>query len=204
VRGDWPDRARTAVAAILAVATVCGCAVPEPPVDRFYRLTLAEAPPPSQTVVLPGGVLVDRPVADGEVGNRAIIHVSADAPTELQTFSYHLWAAPPSNMLQDLLVRCVREGRVTDQVVKPEQRIDARYTLFSEVERLELQTGSPRRVLLALDIGLRDNQREQLLFSQPFQAEGVPADDSVSAAADALSVAFSTVCRALIGRLADR
>jgi ABC-type uncharacterized transport system auxiliary subunit len=162
------------------------------------------APTPAQAVSLPGGVEVDRPVADGEIGNRAIVHVSTDAPSELRPFAYHFWAAPPANMLQDLLVRCLVDGRVTDRVVKREQRIEARYTLFSQVQHLELQTASPRRVLLALDVALRDDPHRQLVLSRSFRAEAVPADDTVGAAVDALSQAFVTVCRDLVAELAPR
>lgn len=189
---------------MLATAAITGCAGPEPPSEHFYRLRLVDAPSPAQTVSLLGGIEVERPVADGEIGNRAIVYVSADADSELHTFSYHFWAAPPANMLQNLLVRCLEDGRVADRVLKPEQRIEARYTLFSQVQHLELQTSSPRRVLLALDVALRDDPHRQLLLSRSFRAEAAPADHTVGAAVDALNQALATVCRDLVADLARR
>jgi ABC-type uncharacterized transport system auxiliary subunit len=188
---------------ILATVAVVGCTAPEVPSDHFYRLSFEPAPTPSNTTVLYGGILVDRPVADGLIGNRAIIYVSG-APTVLETFSYHFWAAPPANMIQNLLVRCLRAGALTDEVVTPEQRVETRYTLFSELQRMEMHTGQTRSVVLSLDMGLRDDKQKQLLMSQTYQAEGIPADSSVGAAAEALSGAFSTICRQLITRLSDR
>jgi ABC-type uncharacterized transport system auxiliary subunit len=197
-------RQRGASGAILVTAAVAGCWTPEIPTDHFYRLSFEPALTPSNTTVLNGGILVDRSVADGLIGDRAIIYVSADAPTALQAFSYHFWSAPPANMIQDLLVRCLRAGAVTDEVVTPEQRVETRYTLFSELQRMEMHTGPAPSVVLSLDMALRDDKQKQLLMSQTYQAEGIPADSSIGAAAEAMSGAFSTICGQLITRLADR
>jgi hypothetical protein len=69
---------------------------------------------------------------------------------------------------------------------------------------MEMHTGQTRSVVLSLDMGLRDDKQKQLLMSQTYQAEGIPADSSVGAAAEALSGAFSTICGQLLTRLSDR
>lgn len=191
------------MAVILAAVAMVGCTPQEIPQDRYYRLSPDFAEVPRSTAPLPGGVVVDRPEADGLLSERAIIYVVPDAPSTLHTFSYHLWAVPPAIMLQDLLVRCLRAGAVADQVLTPEVRAATRYTLLSRLQQMELQSGPSRQVVLSLDIGLRDDKKKALVVWQTFSAEAVPKDASMDAAAAAFSVAFSQICGQLIAHLSE-
>jgi ABC-type uncharacterized transport system auxiliary subunit len=190
-------------AAILLALAMVRCTPQQIPQDRFYRLSPDLGTVPQIASPLPGSIVVDRPEADGLLAERAITYVVQDAPSTLQTFSYHLWAVPPAIMLQDLLVRCLRAGAVADEVVTPDVRVATRYELLSRLQRMELQTGPSRQVVLALDVGLRDDKKKALVVWQTFAAQAVPRDATVDAAAAAFSVAFSQICGQLITRLAE-
>jgi ABC-type uncharacterized transport system auxiliary subunit len=195
----WPVMA----AAILSALAMIRCTPQQIPQDRFYRLSPDLGGVPQTARPLPGGVVVDRPEADGLLAERAIVYVSPDAPSTLQTFSYHLWAVSPSIMLQDLFVRCLTAGAVADEVVTPDLRVATRYTLLSRLQRMELQTGPSRQVVLWLDIGLRDDKKKALVVWQTFAAQPVPKDATVDSAAAAFGVAFSQICEGLIARLSE-
>jgi ABC-type uncharacterized transport system auxiliary subunit len=190
-------------AAVLAALALGRCTLEEIPKDHFYRLSPDLGKVPQTASPLPGGVVVDRPEADGLLAERAIPYVGPEAPSTLQTFSYHLWAVPPAIMLQDLFVRCLRAGAVAAEVLTPDLRVSTRYTLLSRLQRMELQTGLSRQVVLSLDIGLRDDKKKALVVWQTFAAQAVPRDASVDAAAAAFSVAFSQICGQLIARLSE-
>jgi ABC-type uncharacterized transport system auxiliary subunit len=190
-------------AAILSALAMVRCTPQEIPQDHFYRLLPDLGGVPQTAPLLPGGVVVDRPEANGLLAERAITYVVPGAPSTLQTFSYHLWAMPPAIMLQDLFVRCLRAGAVADEVLTPELRVSTRYTLLSRLQRMDLQTGPSWQVVLSLDIGLRDDKKKALVVWQTFAAQAVPKDASVDAAAAALSVAFSQICGQLIARLSE-
>jgi ABC-type uncharacterized transport system auxiliary subunit len=192
-----------AMLAALAALAFGRCTLQDIPQDRFYRLSPDLGKVPQTASPLPGGVVVDRPEADGVLAERAIAYVSPDAPSTLQTFSYHLWALPPAVMLQNLFVHCLRAGAVANEVLTPELRVATRYTLLSRLQRMELQTGPSRKVVLSLDIGLRDDKKKALVVWQTFAAQAIPKDASVDAAAAALSVAFSQICGQLIARLSE-
>ena len=90
--------------AILSALALVRCTPQQIPQDRFYRLSPDLGGVPQTAPPLPGGVVVDRPEADG-----LLAEGYCDATD--QTFSYHLWAVPPAVMLQDLFVRCLRAVR---------------------------------------------------------------------------------------------
>jgi ABC-type uncharacterized transport system auxiliary subunit len=195
----WP----AAAAAILSALAMVRCTPQQIPQDRFYRLSPDLGEMRQTARPLSGGVVVDQPEADGLLAERAIAYVSPDAPSTLQTFSYHLWAMPPAEMLQDLFVRCLRAGAVAVEVVTPDLRVATRYTLLSRLQRMELQTGPSRQVVLSLDVGLRDDKKKTLVIWQTFAAQAVPENPSVDAAAAAFGVAFSQICGRLIARLSE-
>src|SRR5512132_4051023 len=113
-------------AAILSALALVRCTPQQIPQDRFYRLSPDLGGVPQTAPPLPGGVVVDRPEADGLLAERAITYVVPDAPSTIRTFSYQICAVPPAVMLQDLFVRGLRAGAVADEVLTPELRVATR------------------------------------------------------------------------------
>src|SRR5512132_1663804 len=86
-------------AAILSALALVRCTPQQIAQDRFYRLSPDLGGVPQTAPPLPGGVVVDRPEAEGLLAERAITYVVPNAPSTIQTFSYHLWAVPPATRI---------------------------------------------------------------------------------------------------------
>jgi ABC-type uncharacterized transport system auxiliary subunit len=189
------------VVAALALA-LAACAQPEVPPDRFYRV---EAPAPAQPLARPrfeGALEVEDMSAAGLVAGRAIVYADSARPNVLETYSYHYWAEPPAHMLRDELVRYLRAAGIAGSVVTETMRVDPRYSLVSRLLRLERLTGAQPRVVMEMEIALRDNDRGELLDVGIYRAEVVPANDTLEAAIDAFTAAFADISARLAADLA--
>lgn len=188
---------KNSIVSLLAVLVLSACVQPEVPPDRFYRIV----PPPPQPLAAPllrGTLEVDRPAANGLVANRAIVYADSARPNELEAYSYRFWAEPPALMLRDELVRYLRAAGVAEAVVTADMRLDADYVLISRLKRLERVVGADPRVEVEMDISLRDNRRDRLVFQRIYRDSVAPSDDSISAAVDAINAAFADFCARLV------
>ena len=197
-------RSYTQRCALLSVLALLGCAQPEVPHDKFYRLTAAQPSPRAYaTPPLDATLTVHQFVATGVIGDRALVYASADAPNQLQQYHYHQWSSPPTHMLQDFAVACLRAGNLARRTVTPELRAKADYALTGELRRLEQIRGESPRVALELEIALRRARDDELLWLQIYRAENPTADESVSSAVTALDQAFHGICAKLVTDLAE-
>jgi len=73
-----------------------------------------------------------------------------------------------------------------------------------KLKRLERVVGAAPRVVIEIELGLRDNRQSRLLHLSTYRGEAVPADDSVSAAIDAFNAAFTDVCALFASEIAER
>lgn len=117
-----------------------GCGVQPPvPEDRYYRLAPDRGPSaPAGAVLLPGVLVVERPVAEGVFGERAILYSDDPAGRVLKQYHYHYWLKAPPRLVQDFLVRELRHlgvaARVLDQDTSPSAEF---YRLSSRLLRFE-------------------------------------------------------------------
>ena len=179
----------------LALAGALGaCSPAEVPQDRFYRLV---ASPPEPVAAGPARditIAVERPDADGLVAGRPIVYAEDPRPNELFAYNYHFWAEPPAIMLRDELVACLRAAGVAREVVTEELRVGAARSVAGKVHRLEQVLGASARVVVEIELGVRDTRRGRLLHLETYVAEATAADSGVAAAADAFNRAFSDLC----------
>ncbi len=188
--------------AVLMVLGLAACAQPEVPSDRFYRI---EAPRPAHPMARPryaGPLEVEDVSAGGLVAGRAIVHADSARPNALEAYSYHFWVEAPARMLRDELVRYLRATGIAGSVVTEKMRIDPNYSLVSRLQKLERLTGAAPKVVVEMEIALRDNDRRRLLDVGTYRAEAVPADDAIESAVDAFGIAFAEICTRLAADLA--
>jgi len=187
--------------ALVGLALVA-CAQREVPDERFYRL---EPPAPAERFASPplaGLLVVERPLAEGVVGERPLLYTEATAPGLLQ-YHYHSWAGAPDRMVQDMLVRCLRAGNAAERVLAPEQALGApRYRLAGQLNRLEQWRGDDPRVEVEMELGLVRRRDGALLWVEHFRAKAPAPDASVAGAVRAFDTAFARICERVLERLA--
>lgn len=184
-----------------AVAAVgAGCAQPEAPRDRFYRLDV-EAPPRVVRPLFGQPLEVETPMVEGLLTGRPIVFAEVGETPAFHDYTYHLWMTPPATLVRDGLVRCLEEAGVADQVVTEQTRVDAPHSLIGQISRFEMVAESPPRAVVDIRLGLRDNARNRLALWRSYDAEVVAETDDMQAGVRAMGAAFSEVCRRLTADL---
>ncbi|MCP5151658.1 MAG: membrane integrity-associated transporter subunit PqiC [Ectothiorhodospiraceae bacterium] len=196
----WTRRSAVVMVTALLVAG-CGQA-PRPPVERFYRLDVGTVAA-SREAPASGVLEVQRFSADGVVGERNLVSASGNGTTELVQLDYHLWADPPTRMLQDLTVEVLRAAAVVEQVTTPELRVSADYLLAGKIQRLEQVRTEPPGVVARVELVLTRAVDGELLWVDTLEATRPVSDLAPSSAAIALGEAVGEVLGRAIDPLAS-
>jgi len=195
---------RLLTSAVVVALAASACSQPEVPPDRFYRIEVAEPATASQKNAIAATLVVERPDAAGPADGRPIVYIDSARPNEMLEYNYHFWAEPPSIMLRDQLVDYLRRAGVANTVVTEDLRVSADYSVTGKLKRLERVVGAAPRVIIEIELGLRDNRQSRLVHLSTYRGEAIPADNSVSAAIDAFNAAFTDVCALFVSEVSGR
>lgn len=191
--------ARRLLSAGLIALSVAACGTPqEAPRDQFYRLDTDFAGQASQPV-FDGTLEVGRFLADGLLGERALVYTSVDTPDRLLQYHYHYWVEPPPRMLQEQLVRVLRDANVAPVVVTSEQRADPAYVVSAKLRRMEqvIRRGNPM-VALSMEFSLRRERDGKLLLLQVYEVEREAQDLTMPGTVQAMNAALTDVYAAFV------
>lgn len=195
---------RPVALAVAAGVAISACSQPAVPPDRFYRIEVADPAAEDRRAAFAATLEVERPDAAGLADGRPIVYIDSARPNEMLEYNYHFWAEPPSIMLRDQLVEYLRRTGIAETVVTEDLRVDADYSVTGKLKRLERFVGESPKVVIEIELGLRDNRDARLLHLSTYRGEAVPVGDSVSAAIDAFNAAFTDVCSLFARQLAER
>jgi ABC-type uncharacterized transport system auxiliary subunit len=190
-------RAGAGLAAIAGLALAGCAAAPAPPADRFWRLSpgVAEAPA-LPAPLLDGRLGVERPRADGLVGERALVWSEAERPRELHAHAFHHWVEPPGDLLQERLAETLRARGVAREVVSPEMRVQPDWLVSGRLLRFERLLGGPSPgVVVEIRLTLKHVADGQVRWSETYReqtpAEGDGVAEAVAAFDRAVDAAFA-------------
>ena len=174
-------RRRTGIAVALVLALGSGgCTSVASPPDRFYNLSIAEPSSGAGSCRLPGVLLVNRPVGNSLTGELGLVYRPEPGSPELRRHVYHLWAEPPTVMIQAELAAYLRKLGVADTIITPNVRARADYALNGRLVDMHRVMGDQPHINLAIDLSLvRLRDRKVLVQSSGVQA--LPAADIASA-----------------------
>lgn len=208
--------------AACAVAVLAGCVQqPEPPPDRFYRLTITPEAAERTAPVVKGTLEVERPVAEGLTAGTPMVYLTGDDTSALMEYQFYYWEKEPALMIRDALIACMENGRMATNVVSERDRVDADYSLISRIGRFERIEGEPPQALLELRVTVRDNKRARRVFAETYSipveiaepagaadaaSQGAPdkaEETAVEATVVAFNEAMAQACRRLSHDLAN-
>lgn len=192
---SWSSRGVVkSVVAVVLLVTLAACAAQAPvPQDKFYRLQAIAAFEPLSAPLLPGVLEIERFTADGLTAGRPIVYVDAADPNQLREYHYHFWTQAPTIMLRDELVTYFRKAGIATNVVTPEMRLEADYTLGGRIRLLEQVIGSKKSTAMELEISLRNPRDGKLLFLKSYRHEVEQSTVGVAAAVDSLNEALNII-----------
>jgi ABC-type uncharacterized transport system auxiliary subunit len=197
-------RAALLTAAALAVLAAVGCQSGPAPRDHFYRLDVP-APTARSQPALAGTLEVDRLRVEAVAQGRRILFREAESPDEVRQHAYHHWSNPPSEMLQEQMVRYFRAAGIAQTVVTPAVRVASDYRLTGRIGRLERNiAGNPPRVTVELELALIREEGNELLLIESYREERSAVDADVSSAVRAIEEALGAILARFVADVGSR
>ncbi|MBL6929240.1 MAG: membrane integrity-associated transporter subunit PqiC [Rhodospirillales bacterium] len=192
---------RLLLSALFAVL-LASCAQPPVPQDHFYRM---EAPMPAGSLAktpLAGTLEVARLQADGLTAGRPIVYSDAANPLEANEYHYHFWTDTPTVMLRDELVSYLRNAGAAKTVITPEMRLEPDFVLTGRIKRMEQIRGTVPKVLISLELALRDRREDRLVLVKTYRMEGETPGPGVAAAVGAMNAGAAEIFARFVADLA--
>lgn len=180
-----------------------GCFGGTGPSDQFYRLDVP-MPAALPSPVLSGVVEVGRFAAEGLTGERALLYSYRDKPDQLSRYGYHLWVDPPPVLLQNQLVRILRETRAASTVVTADLRVPPDVLIEGHLRRFEQIAGGSPAVVVEMDLGVVRLRGGELLQLRTYRVEKSMAGEQPAEAVTAFQAAVGEVFARFLGDLAEK
>jgi len=194
--------------AILLIATLFllnACTQPPLPKDHYYRLGGIVNDIGSLGSPLNGILEVERFQADGLVGGRSILFTEAGKEQEVQEYHYHLWTEGPTSLIQDSLIAYLRDVKVAKSIVTPEMRLTPDHAISGRIRHLERIIGGKQpKVLVELEIGLKNIADDRLVFIESYSQEVTHKDENVSTAVAAMNQAVASIFKRFVNDIQSR
>lgn len=178
--------------AIAAGAILLGCAGSAPPATVYHRLEVA-APTRGAGPQLPGWVAVARPEASDVLHGRAMAVANAERETRIERSRYALWADPPSVLVQQALAADLRAAGVAERVAVARRGEQPNWVVSGRLHRFERIVGGGDRVIVKLELALRDVAERRMRVDRIYEIEEPAASGTTEAAVDAFARALATI-----------
>jgi len=166
--------------ALTLLLSACGAARP----NKYYALQL---PPshPAASGALPVSLLVGRIAAPHVFRDDRIVYRTGTI--EMGTYEYHRWAEPPTEMLEAMLIRLLRDSGRYQSVQSQRSNARGDYVLRGRLFNLEEMSGPPVMARVALEIELYDVKNGTTVWSQYYSHDEPVQGKEVSAVVEALT-----------------
>jgi ABC-type uncharacterized transport system auxiliary subunit len=168
----------------MVVGGICGCgAVPQ---SKYYQLTApGEASSAAAADPLPVTLLVGPLKASHLYRDDRLVYATSNG--EMGTYQVHRWAAPPTEMMQELLWRSLRASRRFSAVYLMTSKTQGDFLLQGNLYDFKEVSGSTVAARVNLELELREIKTGAIVWThdyfhdEPVSGKDVPA---VAAALD--------------------
>ncbi len=177
-------RVNCVVGVALGVVGLAGCGGAARP-SNYYQLAVPAMPPVAAGAdAYPVALLVGRLTAPHLYRDDRIVYRTG--AERLGTYEYHRWAEPPTEMLEAILLRMLRQsGRYqTVQLQRSNARGD--FIVHGRLQSFEEISGEPIRARVALEIELFEVKSGTTVWSQFYSHDEPVNGKDVSAVVEAL------------------
>lgn len=162
---------RHAVAALLAVILLGGCAAAPVPINAYYTLApVVDAKPSAlraRLLVEPFqmlGIYTERPL----LYRRGVV---------LSQYRYQFWAEPPALMWRNALMDALRDAGA-ENVLTPEMRVNPDHTIRTRLKRMEqILDGDAAQARLALEFSVTDASDRGVLMLDFDEQQALESDN---------------------------
>ena len=168
---------------LLCVWLAAGCGAARP--SKYYELTV-----PGNSGVDPAGdpfpvTIVMGPLLSSHLYREDRIVYGSNAEA-MGTYEYQRWAEPPTEMIQDVLLRALRSSGRYRSVYAQHSSIRGDYLLHGELYDFKEITGSAMSARLVLELELRDTRSGNTVWTHLYNHDEPVSGKEVSAVVTAL------------------
>ena len=160
--------------------SACGASRP----NKYYAIELPSSRPASSGT-LPVSLLVGHIAAPHVFRDDRIVYRTGS--TELGTYEYHRWVEPPTEMLEAMLIRLLRDSGRYQSVQMQRSNARGDFILRGRLTDLEEVSGPPVMARVALEIELYDVKDGATVWSQYYSYDEPVQGKQVSAVVEALT-----------------
>jgi ABC-type uncharacterized transport system auxiliary subunit len=146
----------------------------------------------AERATLPGTLVVERPVAEGVYGERAILYSDDPGRRVLKQYHYSFWLKSPPQLVQDYLVDALRRRQLAERVVEDGVEFEEAHRLVSRITRFE-RLRAPDQVAVGLEVMLlRPGEYTPALIRRYSEIRPL-ADEGLTAAVAGFEAALDAV-----------
>lgn len=167
-------------AAIVALAAGCGSV----PATKYYQLSVSNAAPAHNANPFAVNLLIGTISASHLYREDHLVF--ALNPEQMGTYEYHQWVAPPTEMIQDILVRNLRASGQYRSVTQLTSASRGDFVLRGHLYDFKEISGAPMAARVTLDFELRDSKASQVVWTQHYSHDEPVDGKDVSAVVAAL------------------
>jgi len=166
---------------VSVLASGCGAARP----NKYYQLTVpgSDADPPSDSH--PVTLLLGPLQASHLYREDHIVYGSSGE--NMGTYEYERWAEPPTEMIQDVLLRMLRASGRYREVYPLRSSAHGDFLLYGHLYEFKELTGSTLAARLVLELDLRDTKTGNTVWSHFYSHDEPVSGKDVSAVVTALN-----------------
>lgn len=193
---------RTAASLALAgVVLLASCGGGRP--SKYYMLAVPPASAPA-AAALPVDLLVGRVTAPQLLRDDRIVYQATS--NQLGTYEYHRWAEPPAMMLEELLLRAMRDGGRFRSVQSQKSNTRGDFVVRGRLYEFGEVSGSPLTARMKLELEAYTPLDGKVVYVQLFthteQVQGKEVVDVVAALDRAVQRTLADFTAGLADRLA--
>ncbi len=194
---------RVAWLSAFGLLALTACSSPPVPEDRFYRLADLADTTGGVGQRFSGSLAVEMPRAAGIRRQRAILYSNDPEHLELRRHRYHLWEAPPPDMIQQRMLRRFRPlaTTVTDRPVA-----DTDYRIQTKLHRFEREVdrGSVTAVVAMDFMILPGRGSNDPLLEKQYSVRVSASSTEMIASARAFSDAVDQIIDQFLGEVREQ
>jgi ABC-type uncharacterized transport system auxiliary subunit len=168
---------------LLCVWLAAGCGAARP--SKYYELTV-----PGNSGADPAGDAFPVTIVMGPLLSSHLYredHIVYGSNTEaMGTYEYQRWAEPPTEMIQDVLLRALRASGRYRSIYAQHSSIRGDYLLHGELYDFKEITGSAMSARLVLELELRDTRTGVTVWTHLYNHDEPVSGKGVSAVVAAL------------------
>jgi cholesterol transport system auxiliary component len=179
---EW--HASLTIAAVFLAVLLVGCGAARP--AKYYQLTVPKetAADPSEDP-LPVSILMG-PIMSSHLYREDRIVYSSNGE-DMGTYEYQRWAEPPTEMIQDVLLRTLRSSGRYRAIYAQRSSTRGDFLLRGHLYDFKEVSGSPMSARLSLDLELRDTKTGATVWTHFYNHDETVSGKNVSAVVTALN-----------------